>query len=335
MKFLKIVGIGVLALVALVVILFLVSPKAGYYESSVVLDSPREKIFRVVNDMSIYNEWSPWYAIDPDAQYSWEGPDQGPGAKMSWISDHPDVGNGAMWIHDHSANEEVAYKMSFEGYPSEPISRVIMHEDESGTVVKWTYEDNETPGLFRIGNLFGYAKTMLEEPYAKGLQNLKTYVENLPDNSISITDMPAMPYAGMMATVASGDSQAISSAMGNSYGKLMTFIQENQREMQGMPFAIYTAFDDETLTMICGLPIDNTGLTGTEEIIIGQINAGRSIKAIHEGPYESLHLTHTAVSEFMSANNLTAGGAPYEIYITDPGEEPDPNKWITWVIYPL
>ena len=30
-----------------------------------------------------------------------------------------------------------------------------------------------------------------------------------------------------------------------------------------------------------------------------------------------------------------AGGAPWEVYISDPGEVPDPAEWITEIVHPL
>jgi effector-binding domain-containing protein len=225
--------------------------------------------------------------------------------------------------------------MNFEGYPSEPLARLVLNETEEGTSVTWTYEEENTPGLFRIGNLFNVTASMLEDPYAEGLSNLKTYVENLPEKTISVTSMPAINYAGITTTVESSNSEAISNAMAESYGKLTTYVGNEDREMLGMPFAIYTSFDDTSITMICAIPIDTEGLAGTEEIALGEVVAGNAVKAIHTGPYEDLHLTHTAVDEYMQANGLTPAGPPYEMYITDPGLEPNPSKWITWVVYPI
>lgn len=335
MKILRIIGIAVGILVAIGIVLFVVAPKSSYFEQSIVIDAPKEKIFQVVNNMTDFNAWSPWYEMDPEARYEIEGPEDGPGSKLTWYSEDPNVGNGAMWIHDHSANEEVAYKMAFEGYPSEPIARLKLIETDGGTAVTWTYEEENTPGLFRLGNLVNATEMMLSEPYTTGLSNLKEYVETMPDESITITNMPAMSYAGITATVESSNSEAIGNAMGESYGKLTAYIGAENREMQGMPFAIYTSYDETSITMVCALPVNTEGMTGTEEIEIGEIPEGKSVKAIHQGPYETLNLTHTAVDEFMKANGLQPGGAPYEIYITDPGLEPDPSKWITWVVYPL
>jgi len=37
----------------------------------------------------------------------------------------------------------------------------------------------------------------------------------------------------------------------------------------------------------------------------------------------------------MAANGVRAGGAPWESYVTDPGEHPDPADWRTEVYWPL
>ena len=42
-----------------------------------------------------------------------------------------------------------------------------------------------------------------------------------------------------------------------------------------------------------------------------------------------------AMQEYMEANSLVDNGPPYEVYITDPGQEPDPTKWITELYWPI
>jgi AraC family transcriptional regulator len=42
-----------------------------------------------------------------------------------------------------------------------------------------------------------------------------------------------------------------------------------------------------------------------------------------------------AIDAYLNKNKLNIAGAPWEVYVTDPGVEPDSSKWYTQVIYPI
>ena len=56
---------------------------------------------------------------------------------------------------------------------------------------------------------------------------------------------------------------------------------------------------------------------------------------IHAGPYENLPDTNAAIERWIEANGYKVAGAPWEQYVTDPGEHPDPKDWRTEVYWPL
>jgi len=48
-----------------------------------------------------------------------------------------------------------------------------------------------------------------------------------------------------------------------------------------------------------------------------------------------LNDTYVAMERWMDANGVRPGSAPWESYITDPAEHPDPADWRTEVYWPL
>lgn len=76
-------------------------------------------------------------------------------------------------------------------------------------------------------------------------------------------------------------------------------------------------------------PIDH------DEIEAGALPAGPALTTVHTGPYEDLGEAHAAIDRWMAANDLQAGGSPWEVYLTDPGEVPDPADWKTQIFWPL
>ena len=73
------------------------------------------------------------------------------------------------------------------------------------------------------------------------------------------------------------------------------------------------------------------GLGGT--VTAGIVSArGRDI---HQGPYDQLPDAWAAMHQWIESEGLRPGDAPWESYITDPGEVPDPKDWKTELFWPL
>ena len=72
----------------------------------ITVERPRASVFAMVNDLRIAKEWSPFYARDPDADYSFSG-EPGSGQSMRWASNVREVGAGRMSIVNSAENEEV------------------------------------------------------------------------------------------------------------------------------------------------------------------------------------------------------------------------------------
>jgi AraC family transcriptional regulator len=62
---------------------------------------------------------------------------------------------------------------------------------------------------------------------------------------------------------------------------------------------------------------------------------GAAALGIHTGPYEGLGETYAAIERWAEANQHRVDGAPWEQYVTDPGEHPNPADWRTEVYWPL
>jgi effector-binding domain-containing protein len=56
---------------------------------------------------------------------------------------------------------------------------------------------------------------------------------------------------------------------------------------------------------------------------------------MHAGHYEQLTQTYAAIERWMEEHGLLKGGAPWESYVTDPAEHPDPADWRTLVYWPV
>jgi len=53
------------------------------------------------------------------------------------------------------------------------------------------------------------------------------------------------------------------------------------------------------------------------------------------GPYEELHVTHSALGGWLAQEGWVVAGPPWESYVTDPGANPDPKTWRTEIYMPV
>ncbi len=102
----------------------------------------------------------------------------------------------------------------------------------------------------------------------------------------------------------------------------------------GYPTARYVSFGPGLITLEAGMPVAAVA-EGTDEIMAGSLVGGAVASTIHKGPYDTLNLGHEAIQEWMAENGEEASGPPWEVYITDPGEVPDPAEWLTEIVHPL
>jgi effector-binding domain-containing protein len=105
--------------------------------------------------------------------------------------------------------------------------------------------------------------------------------------------------------------------------------------MAGMPMTVYPNWGGDTYEMECAIPVVEGALGDKKRIMLKSTAAGMAVKAVHMGDYHQLDKTHAEVDRYVADHSLIARGAPYEVYVTDPGLEPDTAKWITHVYYPV
>ena len=180
MKILKIIGIIVLVIVIGIIGFVMTLKGESYLERSITIKAPAEKVFMVVNDFSYNEHWSPWFQMDPDTKYDFSEITAGVGATYSWDSEHQDVGTGKQEILESIENEYVNTQMWFGEMTGKYKAAFILKSMDGGTEVTWTYEGKADAAMekFFIDYL---VDAMLGPKYEEGLENLKTYIEALPD----------------------------------------------------------------------------------------------------------------------------------------------------------
>lgn len=176
MKFLK----GALAVLVVLGLLAvagsLLLPARTHVERSIMVDRPPAQVFAVVNSFQRFKQWSPWAAYDPNAEYRFEGPASGVGARMSW-SGNRSVGSGSQEIVESVPDRRVGIALDFDG--SAALAAYTLTPEGGGTRVTWSFDSEH--GYNPMSRLFGLLfDRMIGPDYEQGLTKLKALLESEP-----------------------------------------------------------------------------------------------------------------------------------------------------------
>ena len=150
-------------------------PSTSEVERSVTINQSPEKVYSIVNNLSRFNEWSPWHGIDPDTRYEFSGPQQGVGARMTWNSEDKNVGSGSQEIIESVANEKVVVALDF-GQQGTAISEILTQPQGDMTELTWKLISNAEGSI--IGKYFNLMLDSMVGPmYEQGLAKLKAVSE--------------------------------------------------------------------------------------------------------------------------------------------------------------
>ena len=103
----------------------------------------------------------------------------------------------------------------------------------------------------------------------------------------------------------------------------------------GEPFAFYPSEPADLIEVEAGVvtavPVETSG-----EVVVSSLPGGRVVTALHVGPYEQLENSYRdLLAELDRAGLALRPVGMWEVYLTDPDEEPDPAKWRTRLYVPI
>jgi AraC-like DNA-binding protein/effector-binding domain-containing protein len=118
------------------------------------------------------------------------------------------------------------------------------------------------------------------------------------------------------------------------FGKLFAHGAKAGLPIAGWPVARYLSVGPGLWTVEAAMPLAAPA-SGVGEMESGTLPAGPVALGIHAGVYDQLPETYAAIEKWMAENGVRVGGAPWESYVTDPAQHPDPADWRTEVYWPL
>jgi effector-binding domain-containing protein len=339
MAFLKKVLYALITVLVVILVVGFLLPRSRHVERSASIDAPPSVVFAQVNGFKHFNQWSPFVAVMPGAEYGWQGPDFGVGSSMTWTAAENPADSGHQTVVASTPYERVDIELDLGRRGPAQVSYLLQPEGE-GTRVTWALDTDF--GFNLVNRFFGlFLDRQLGPLYAQGLANLKRISEDLPkvdwsDLEIGLQTVPSQTIAYTTGS-SSTDPTEIGAALGAAYGQVAVFVTSNGLQLAGPPIAIVNYWDERGYGFDGGIPVSGSlsrGAGPDSPVRMGETYGGRVVRAIHVGPYTGLPETYEKVEAFVAAHRLELNGRSWDAFVSDPGGTPE-SELVTEVYYPV
>src|SRR5580765_4190948 len=185
--------------------------------------------------------------------------------------------------------------------------------------------------LFSLGSFLKVPSTIPFQTQIKYLMLTDTVQE--PRATIAEMTMPDQ------IVIYVTDSAGSNAEIGQKFAKILPvelggFLKKNDLKMAGTPCAWYynTHFP---FVFDIGAPVNKMPAATEGRIKVKKLPAGNAVVVHFYGPYDQVSKGYTMATDWIKAHAKTPTGAPYEVYIGDPGVEKDPYKVLTNIVFPV
>lgn len=121
---------------------------------------------------------------------------------------------------------------------------------------------------------------------------------------------------------------------GEIYGELSEIIKKQDLEVTDHPLGIYHSFTQEDVDMEGAIVVKgNPKPEGRMHVI--NTYKGKALRGDFYGPYDKLQEGWDATVAYAKENNMETTWPCFEIYVNDPGNEPNPSKLHTEIYLPI
>ena len=176
-----------------------------------------------------------------------------------------------------------------------------------------------------------YGKPLTDQP-TKAPE--ETFMEDATTHPIAVRELAPTPVLYMARRI---DKDRVADVLAELLPAVFQYVMEQGLPMAGPPYVRYMEQSAAFLAVQAGIPLTEPPKPPEPErnIEVGELPGGPAVTVIHQGPYESLADGYMALDRWMADNDRSPAGPPWEVYLTDPGEVPDPKDWQTEILWPI
>lgn len=171
--------VGITSIIVAFAVFVALQPSEFRVVRSAAIAAPAPNVFAHVNDFHLWEHWSPWAKLDPDAKVSFEGPAAGQGAVFKW-SGNDKVGEGRMTQTESRPHELIRINVEFQKpFEASNTTEFAFRPDGNGTAVTWSMTGHNN-FIAKAICLFVNMDKMLGGDMEKGLTQMKSVAEAAP-----------------------------------------------------------------------------------------------------------------------------------------------------------
>ena len=320
-----------------------VATKEGEYEieESRIINAPTPLLFGEVNDLSNWTNWSPW-ANEENANISLSEDTRGENAALAWESSEMRDGSlTTMAVIPHTSIEQ---NLTIETSLGQSNSRLLWNFEplEEGTRITWRIEGRQS---FKEKLAFIIQDEDLTEIYRpkieQSLEGLEREItRQMEQYSINVDGVTQHGGGYYMFSTTATRTVEVNTRAAEMIRQVSNYMERNNISISGKPFVIYNQRDEQNGTTIfsAALPTPSQVITPSgSPVVAGYLPPQRVVKTTLKGNHKNAPEAWETAYSFINENGLQVEpeGTPFEVYITNPAEEPNPARWITEIYIPL
>ena len=138
-------------------------------------------------------------------------------------------------------------------------------------------------------------------------------------------------------TAVSGGTVAleqIGAWVGPAFGRVAAVLASQRIVPTGPPFVRYFPVGNGHFDVEAGFPVLGT-VERDDEVAPSTLPAGDVLVTVHAGPYDRIAEAYQRIEAWASEHSVAVRTDPWEVYLTDPSANPDPESWLTEVVVPV
>ncbi len=323
----KVFALAVLTILAL----FYTLPNVTHIEQSLEIPATSDQVFELINCPANWTEWYSPLRDKDGVQIIFSGPKEGKNAGMKWANYNPKKRGGEMSIRNSRNNRNITVDIGLDRHPATVVQFRIRPEKNGTSLLTITSRLQ-----FTQDSLLHYLRMMFDR--SEELDIIE-YLENMSDAASNAIGIPvSLQFVDSFSYISILDSCAwkdVATRMNGLHNELLAFVAKTGLDMINSPIAVYHKLSENKVVYEIGMPFNGKAPEGNNRILVKEMSAGNNVVASYYGSYDTLEDGHNAVQQWIEKHRRQIVGSPWEMYVTDSSKEPDPNKWLTRIFYPV
>ncbi len=320
----KVVLAGLLISAAVFVVASYFLPRRVVLEKAINVAAPVSYLYEEIDNLERWPLWAYWF--NESAEITYGKSRMGIEATCSWTGNS---GSGDVTLVSSRRDEMVRARLDFGARGTAAYEFWLVPDslvaNQTRLILKAEITAEEENTIWSHWKRFLLANR-LGSSLAHNLSTLKQIAESKPVFDNVTEELLAPSYYVSVRRKHHPDSAT--QQIRALHAEIMRALNAVGSEAAGYPFCLF----GDSSVIDFAVPVEPDA-TVPDSFPVSQLYSGRAIRGIDYDGYDDIARTHSEVLRYIRYKDYEINGTPWEVYTTDPGE--DPSSWITEVYYPI